>query len=101
MSTFEVDPRALDAAATTLRTVAEELHHLVGQVGGALQVAAGAGGSAALESTGAAAARYWSGGLEEYAEAGAALSRATTQAALLYDLVEFTARGRFTRPVHP
>ncbi|MCK0111273.1 hypothetical protein MWU75_03855 [Ornithinimicrobium sp. F0845] len=101
MSTFEVDPRALDTAATTFRSTAEELRHLAHQVGGALHLAGSAAGSAALESSGAAAARMWSGGLEQYAEAGAALSRATEQAALLYDLVEFSARGRFIPVVHP
>lgn len=101
MSTFEVNPRALDEAATTLRTTAEELRLLARQVGGALHVAGGAAGSAALESAGEAAARLWSGGLEQYAEAGLSLSRATGRAAQLYDLVELSARGRFTPVVHP
>lgn len=101
MSTFEVDPRALDTAAMTFRSTAEELRHLAQQIGGALHLAGSAAGSAALGASGAAAARIWSGGLGEYAEAGAALSRATAQAALLYDLVEFSARGRFVRVVHP
>lgn len=101
MSTIEVDPGALDAAATTLRSTAEELRQLSQQVGRALHLAGSAGGSAALEATGAAAARRWSGGLGEYAEAGLALSSATAQAALAYSVVEFSVRGRFTPVVHP
>lgn len=101
MSTFEVDTGALEASATTIRTTAEEMRRLAQRIGGALNLAGGAAGTAGMQASGAAAARLWSGGLEQYAEAGAALSRATEQAALLYDLMEFSARGRFTPVGHP
>lgn len=101
MSTVEVDTGALESSASTLRTTAEELRHLAQRIGGALTLAGGAAGTAGMQASTAAAARLWSGGLEQYADAGAALSRATEAAALLYDLMEFSARGRFTPVVHP
>jgi len=101
MSRVEVDSRSIDAAASTLRTAAEELAAVGQRIGGALHLVGTAGGSASLAAGGALAARRWSTGLEGYAEAGLALSRTTAQASLAYQLVELRARGRFTPTVLP
>lgn len=101
MSRYEVDPRAIDVAAATLRTAAEELRVAADRVSGALLLVGTAAGSAGLASTSSAASRRWSQGLGQYADAGLSLSRATEWAGQLYDLVELQARGRFTPVGYP
>lgn len=101
MKTIEVDPRALEEAATTLRTAAEELRAASHRIGGALLLVGSAGGSASLSATSATAAQRWTQGLEAYADAGRALSAATEAAAELYGLVEWQARRTFTPVGHP
>ncbi|WP_256838667.1 hypothetical protein [Ornithinimicrobium faecis] len=101
MSTFEVDARAIDSAGATLRGTAEEMRQAADRIGRALQLAGGAGGSGALAASGAAAARQWRDGLQTYAEAGAALSRATEQAALAYRMVELQTSMALTPVVAP
>lgn len=101
MSTYEVDPQALDVAATTVRTASEELRATTSRIGGALLLVAGAGGSADLAATSSALSRRWSQGLGQYADAGLALADVTARAAQLYHLVERQTRGRFTPVGHP
>lgn len=101
MSRIEVEAAAIEAAASTLWSVAEQVRASADRIAGGLQVAAGAGGSAALAFSANVAARHWSRGLEGYAEAGVALSRATESAGLAYDLVELQARARFAPKVLP
>lgn len=101
MSRIEVQSVAIEASASTLWAVAEQVRASADRIAGGLQVAAGAGGSAALASSATVAARRWAGGLEGYAEAGLALSRATESAGLAYDLVELQARRSFTPTVLP
>lgn len=101
MSRIEVEVAAIEAAASTLWLVAEQVRASADRIAGGLQMAAGAGGSAALASSASVAARRWVGGLEGYAEAGLALSRATESAGLAYDLVELQARRAFTPTVLP
>lgn len=101
MSTFEVDTRAIDTAGSTLRGTADELREAAHRVSRALELAGSAGGCGALAASGAAAARQWRDGLEVYAEAGAALARATEQAALAYRLVELQTSRALTPVVLP
>lgn len=96
MSRFEIDPWALETAATTVRTAVEELRAASQRISGALVLVGSAGGSAVLAGTSSAVSQRWSQGLAQYAEAGLSLSVATQRAAELYDLVELQARGRFT-----
>lgn len=101
MSTVEVNPDAVDAAASTIRSTCEELARVADQVGRALAMVGGAAASTTVAATGQAAARAWSGGLHGYADVGAELARATQRAAQAYDLVEAVARHRFTPAVLP
>lgn len=101
MSRIEVEAAAVEAAASTLWSVADQVRASADRIAGGLQVAAGAGGSAALASSASVAARRWAGRLEGYADAGLALSRATEAAGLAYDLVELQARARFAPKVLP
>ena len=101
MSTFEVDAQAIDAAGATLRGTADEVREVAHRVGRALELAGSAGGSSALAASGTAAARRWRDGLETYAEAGAAVARATGQAALAYRLVELQTSRALTPVVLP
>lgn len=101
MSRIEVEGQAIEAAASTMGSVAEQVRSCADRVAGSLQLAAGAGGSAALASSASVAARHWAEGLEGYAEAGLALSRATEAAGLAYALVELQVRGRFMPKVLP
>lgn len=99
MSTIEVDPQVMSTAATTLGSTAEQMRAAAHRIGGALHLAGSAGGSAALASSTSVAARRWVAGLGECADVGVALSEATAQARLAYDLVELQARGQFTATV--
>lgn len=101
MSRYQVDPRAVDVAASTLRTASEELRAASCRVTGALLLVAGAAGSGGLAATCSAVSRRWEQGLGQYADAGLSLAVATQRAAQLYDLVELQARGRFTPVGHP
>lgn len=101
MSTFEVDAQVIDSAGTTLRGTADEMRQAAHRIGRALELAGRAGGSGTLASSGAAAAQHWRDGLETYAEAGAALARATEQAALAYRLVELQTSQALTPVVTP
>lgn len=101
MSRFEVEVATIEITATTLRSSAEEMRAAAHRIGGAMQVAGSAGGSAALASAAATAAGQWVSRLERYADAGLALSRATAQAALAYELIELQASGRLTPVVRP
>lgn len=98
MSVFEVDQRAIETAGATLRGTAEELRHTAQRVGRALELVGAAGGSGHLASSAAVASRQWRDGLREYAEVGAAVGRATEQAALAYQLMEL-ATSRALAPV--
>ncbi|USQ75173.1 hypothetical protein [Ornithinimicrobium cryptoxanthini] len=101
MRRIEVEAQAIEAAASTLWSVAEQVRASADRIAGGLQVAAGAGGSAGLASSATVAARHWARGLEGYAEASLALSRATEAAGLAYGLVELQTRGRFAPRVLP
>lgn len=98
---FEVDQRAIEAAGATLRGCAEELHATAQRTGRALELVGAAGGAGHLASSAAAAARQWRNGLSEYAEAGAAVARATEQAALAYQLMELATSRALTPVVVP
>lgn len=101
MSRIEVEAQAIEAAASTMWLVGEQVRASADRIAGGLRVAGEAGGSATLASSANLAARRWAGGLEGYAAAGLALSRATEAAGLAYDLVELQARARFAPKVLP
>ena len=101
MSRIEVEAAAIEEAARTLWSAGETVRASADRIVGGLRVAAGAGGSAALASSADLAARHWASGLEGYADAGLALSRATEAAGLAYDLVELQAGAQFAPKVLP
>lgn len=101
MSRLEVETQTLEITARSLRGTAEELAMTAQRIGGALRLAGSAGGGGALGETATRVGRRWVHGLEQYAEAGRALSGATEAAAASYTLVELQARRGLTPVVAP
>lgn len=98
MSRLEVETQSLEITARTLRNAADELRSSARRIGAALGLAGTAAGCGAFQQTAAEAGRRWADGLEQYAQAGQALSDATDAAAASYRLVEWQA-GRVLTPV--